>query len=299
MVVATGFFDGVHTGHRLVIEQLVRAAAVRGDESMVITFWPHPRNVLQKEARTLRLLTTLAEKKEMLHSLGVDHVEVLHFTKDFSTMTTEKYLLHLMKEYGARAILLGYDNRMGSDAKGADEVARTAEALGLEVIRTDMVPSEKGYAVSSTKIRERLEEGDVQSAASMLGYDYRLHGVVVAGNRLGRTIGFPTANMQLYEPLKLVPGNGVYFVRVKALDRNLYGMCNIGCRPTVGEGNARTIETNIFDFNEDIYGLDLEITFLARIREEVRFESMEALKVQLEKDREACLAILEPSLKAE
>ena len=299
MVVATGFFDGVHTGHRHVIQQLVEAAAVRGDESMVITFWPHPRNVLQKEARTLRLLTTLAEKKEMLHSLGVDYVEVLHFTKDFSTMTTEKYLLHLMKEYGARAILLGYDNRMGSDAKGADEVARTAEALGLEVIRTDMVPSEKGYAVSSTKIRERLEEGDVQSAASMLGYDYRLHGVVVAGNRLGRTIGFPTANMQLYEPLKLVPGNGVYFVRVKALDRNLYGMCNIGCRPTVGEGNARTIETNIFDFNEDIYGLDLEITFLARIREEVRFESMEALKVQLEKDREACLAILEPSLKAE
>ena len=299
MVVATGFFDGVHTGHRHVIQQLVEAAAVRGDESMVITFWPHPRNVLQKEARTLRLLTTLAEKKEMLHSLGVDHVEVLHFTKDFSTMTTEKYLLHMMKEYGARAILLGYDNRMGSDAKGADEVARTAEALGLEVIRTDMVPSEKGYAVSSTKIRERLEEGDVQSAASMLGYDYRLHGVVVAGNRLGRTIGFPTANMQLYEPLKLVPGNGVYFVRVKALDRNLYGMCNIGCRPTVGEGNARTIETNIFDFNEDIYGLDLEITFLARIREEVRFESMEALKVQLEKDREACLAILEPSLKAE
>ena len=299
MVVATGFFDGVHTGHRHVIQQLVEAAAVRGDESMVITFWPHPRNVLQKEARTLRLLTTLAEKKEMLHSLGVDHVEVLHFTKDFSTMTTEKYLLHLMKEYGARAILLGYDNRMGSDAKGADEVARTAEALGLEVIRTDMVPSEKGYAVSSTKIRERLEEGDVQSAASMLGYDYRLHGVVVAGNRLGRTIGFPTANMQLYEPLKLVPGNGVYFVRVKTLDCNLYGMCNIGCRPTVGEGNARTIETNIFDFNEDIYGLDLEITFLVRIREEVRFESMEALKVQLEKDREACLAILEPSLKAE
>ena len=292
MVVATGFFDGVHVGHRLVIKQLVEAAAVRGDESMVITFWPHPRNVLQKEARTLRLLTTLAEKKEMLHSLGVDHVEVLHFTKDFSTMTTEKYLLHLMKEYGARAILLGYDNRMGSDAKGADEVARTAEGLGLEVVRTEMVPSEKGYAVSSTKIRERLEEGDVQSAASMLGYDYRLHGVVVAGNRLGRTIGFPTANMQLYEPLKLVPGNGVYFVRVKALDRSLYGMCNIGCRPTVGEGNARTIETNIFDFNEDIYGLDLEITFLARIREEVRFESMEALKVQLEKDREACLAIL-------
>ncbi|MBR1956981.1 MAG: riboflavin biosynthesis protein RibF [Bacteroidales bacterium] len=293
MVVATGFFDGVHVGHRLVIQQLVEAAAVRGDESMVVTFWPHPRNVLQKEARSLRLLTTLAEKKAMLHALGVDKVEVLQFTKDFSTLTTEDYLRMLMDEYGAKAVLIGYDNRMGSDASGADEVARTAEVLGLEVIRTDMVPSEKGYAVSSTKIRERLEEGDVSEAASMLGYRYQLHGVVVAGNRLGRTIGFPTANMQLYEPLKLIPGNGVYFVKVKTLGRDLYGMCNIGCRPTVGLGNARTIETNIFGFDEDIYGLDLELTFMERIREEHRFGSLEDLKKQLEKDRDACLTILQ------
>ena len=293
MVVATGFFDGVHVGHRLVIQQLVEAAAVRGDESMVVTFWPHPRNVLQKEARSLRLLTTLAEKKAMLHALGVDKVEVLQFTKDFSTLTTEDYLRMLMDEYGAKAVLIGYDNRMGSDASGADEVARTAEVLGLEVIRTDMVPSEKGYAVSSTKIRERLEEGDVSEAASMLGYRYQLHGVVVAGNRLGRTIGFPTANMQLYEPLKLIPGNGVYFVKVKTLGRDLYGMCNIGRRPTVGLGNARTIETNIFGFDEDIYGLDLELTFMERIREEHRFGSLEDLKKQLEKDRDACLTILQ------
>ena len=292
MVVATGFFDGVHVGHRLVIQQLTEAAAVRGDESMVVTFWPHPRNVLQKEARSLRLLITLVEKKEILHGLGVDHVEVLQFTKDFSSLTTEDYLRMLMEKYSARTILLGYDNRMGSDAKGADEVARTAEMLGLEVIRTDMVPSEKGYAVSSTKIRERIEEGDVAGASSMLGYDYQLHGVVVAGNRLGRTIGFPTANMQLYEPLKLVPGNGVYFVKVETLDRKLYGMCNIGCRPTVGSGNARTIETNIFDFDEDIYGLDLTVTFVARIREEVRFDSLEDLRMQLEKDRDECLTIL-------
>ena len=292
MVVATGFFDGVHVGHRLVIQQLVEAAAVRGDESMVITFWPHPRNVLQKEARSLRLLTTLAQKKQLLHDLGVNRVEVLQFTKGFSTMTTEDYLRMLIKEYGVRAILLGYDNRMGSDAKGADEVARAAENLGIEVLRADMVPSECGYAVSSTKIRERLEEGDVKGAASMLGYDYQLHGVVVAGNRLGRTIGFPTANMQLYEPLKLIPANGVYFVRVETSDRMLYGMCNIGCRPTVGTGNARTIETNIFDFDEDIYGLDLKVTFIARIREEVRFESMDALRAQLEKDRDACLSLI-------
>ena len=289
MVVATGFFDGVHVGHRLVIEQLVRAAAARGDESMVITFWPHPRNVLQKEARTLRLLTTLQEKKKMLLDLGVDHVEVLSFTKDFSSMTTEEYLRMVMERYGAKTVLLGYDNRIGCDAKNPDQVARTAEALGIEVLRTDMVSSEHGFAVSSTKIRQRLEEGDVQGAAQMLGYGYPLHGVVVAGNRIGRTIGFPTANMQLYEPLKLIPGNGVYFVRVETVGRQLYGMCNIGHRPTVASGNARTIETNIFDFDEDIYGLDITVTFICKIRDEIRFDSLEELKMQLEKDRDSCL----------
>ena len=292
MVVATGFFDGVHTGHRLVIKQLVEAAAVRGDESMVVTFWPHPRNVLQKEARSLRLLTTLSEKKRILHDLGVDHVEVIQFTKDFSSMTMEEYLRMLMEKYSARTVLVGYDNRIGSDSRTPDDVARTAEGLGLEVIRAEMVPAEAGDAVSSTRIRKALEEGDMETATLMLGYEYGLHGVVVAGKRLGRTIGFPTANMQLYEPLKLVPGNGVYFVRVRTLDRSLYGMCNIGCRPTVGPGNSRTIETNIFGFDEDIYGLDLELTFVAKIRDERRFDSLDELKLQLEKDRDACLTIL-------
>ena len=293
MVVATGFFDGVHLGHRHVIGQLVQAAAVRGVESTVITFWPHPRNVLQKEARELRLLTTLGQKKDILLGLGVNNVEVLDFTRSFSSMTVEEYLREIViGKFGGTAILLGYDNKIGCDAKDADHVARIAENIGLEVIRTDMIPSDTGVAVSSTKIRDRLSSGDVASAAGMLGYTYSLHGVVVAGNRLGRTIGFPTANMQLYEPLKLVPGNGVYFVRVKTLGRELYGMCNIGCKPTVSEGNARTIETNIFDFNEDIYGLDLKITFLARIREEIRFDSLDELRIQLEKDRDACLTML-------
>ena len=295
MVVATGFFDGVHVGHRLVIEQLTKAAAVRGDESMVVTFWPHPRNVLQKEARSLRLLTSLSEKKEILMGIGVDRVEVLPFTKDFSSMTTEDYLRKLMTDFGVKAILIGYDNKMGSDAVGADQVARTAEDLGIEVIRTDVVTSELGYAVSSTKIRERLEAGDVMTAADMLGYEYSMHGVVVAGNRLGRTIGFPTANMQLYEPLKLVPGNGVYFVKVETLGREFYGMCNIGCRPTVGEGNARTIETNIFGFDEDIYGLDIRVTFVRKIRDEVKFDSMDALRQQLECDRNSCLDAISPN----
>ena len=286
MVVATGFFDGVHLGHRLVIEQLVEAAAVRGDESMVVTFWPHPRNVLQKEARSLRLLTALHEKKDLLLDMGVDRVEVMPFTKDFSRMTTREYLRELMDRFDAKAVLIGYDNRMGCDADGADQVAAVAHDLGLEVIRTQMVPSEQGYAVSSTKIRERLEAGDVRAASAMLGYDYTLHGVVVAGNRLGRTIGFPTANMQMYEPLKQVPGNGVYFVKVETLGRNLYGMCNVGCRPTVSSGNHRTIETHIFDFSEDIYGLDIKVTFIEKLRDEIRFESLEALRSQLENDKE-------------
>ena len=288
MVVATGFFDGVHTGHRHVITQLIGAAAAHGDESMVVTFWPHPRNVLQKEARTLRLLTTLAEKKQMLLDMGVDRVEVLDFTKDFSKMTTEEYLLMLKERFGAKAILVGYDNRMGCDAKDADQVVQTAAQVGLEAIRTEMIPSEQGYAVSSTKIRQKLEEGDVQAASAMLGYDYSLLGVVVAGNRIGRTIGFPTANMQLYEPLKLVPGNGVYFVRVHTLGRDWLGMCNVGCRPTVGQGNARTIETHIFGFEEDIYGLDIKVTFIRKIRDEIRFASLADLKTQLEIDRTTC-----------
>ena len=141
MVVATGFFDGVHLGHRLVITQLVGAAAVRGDESMVVTFWPHPRNVLQKEAHLLRLLTTLAEKKRMLLELGVDRVEVLEFTKEFSRMTTQEYLLMLKERFGTGTILVGYDNRMGSDANDADQVMDTAANVGIEAIRTEMIPS--------------------------------------------------------------------------------------------------------------------------------------------------------------
>ena len=286
MVVATGFFDGVHTGHRHVITQLIEAAAARGDESMVVTFWPHPRNVLQKEARSLRLLTTLAEKKQMLLEMGVDRVEVLDFTKDFSRMTTQEYLLMLKEKFGAKTILVGYDNRMGCDAKDADQVVQTALLVGLEAVRAQMIPSEHGYAVSSTKIRQKLEEGDVQAASAMLGYDYSLLGVVVAGNRIGRTLGFPTANMQLYEPLKLVPGNGVYFVRVHTLGQDWYGMCNVGCRPTVGQGNTRTIETHIFDFDEEIYGLDIKVTFMEKVRDEVRFASLDELKKQLEIDKQ-------------
>lgn len=289
MVVATGFFDGVHLGHRLVLERLVAASRSRGEKSAVVTFWPHPRNVLQDDARNLRLLTSLSEKKELIESLGVDKVEVLPFTRAFSRLTTREYLEEYVKgRLGGTAILIGYDNRIGGDLLGPDEIERVAREVGLEVFRTDSLGTPEGVVVSSTKIREALASGDVVSAAGMLGYEYSLLGVVVAGNHLGRKIGFPTANMRLYEPLKLLPGNGVYHVEVESLGRHFKGMCNIGTRPTVNAGTDRTVETNIFGFDEDIYGLDLKVTFLRKIREERRFESLDALKAQLERDRMVC-----------
>ena len=289
MVIATGFFDGVHLGHRFVIDRLVRAARDRGDESMVVTFWPHPRNVLQDDARNLRLLTSLQEKTGILKSLGVDHVEVLPFTRAFSRLTTEEYFKeYVIGRFGGKAVLIGYDNRVGSDLLSPDQIEKVAVESGLDVIRTDSISVPGGIVVSSTKIREALSSGDVEAAAGMLGYDYSLFGVVVAGNRLGQTNGLPTANMRLYEPLKLLPGNGVYSVEVESLGRRFRGMCNIGTRPTVNAGKDTTVETNIFDFDEDIYGLDIKVTFLKKIRDERCFGSLEALKAQLELDRRTC-----------
>ena len=354
-VVATGFFDGVHLGHRLVIDTLLRAARERGEQSVVVTFWPHPRTVLQKDARELRLLTSLSEKRAMLSGLGVDRVEVVPFTREFSRLTAEEYLREwVVGRLGGTAVVLGYDNRMGSDGLAHDAIVPLAQSLGLDVVECDAIfssgggvppqktsfrpsPSDKlgsppltmprvarfseedpssmesvsvsnaeggtdsrthtprtpaGNAISSTKIRKALGNGDVEAAEAMLGYRYGLHGVVVAGNRLGRTIGYPTANMQLYEPLKLVPANGVYLVEVETLGGHYYGMANIGVRPTVSGAGVRTIETHIFDFDELIYGLDIRLRFIAKIRDEHRFESLEVLKEQLASDEAICRGML-------
>ena len=333
-VVATGFFDGVHLGHRLVIDTLLRAARERGEQSVIVTFWPHPRTVLQKDARELRLLSSLHEKREMLAGLGVDRVEVVPFSREFRSMTAEQYLRDfVMGRLGGTAVVLGYDNRMGSDGLRHDAIVPLAQSLGLEVITCEAVFSSGGVPprktsfgpppsielgspplmlprvaqfseedpsgtndcareISSTKIRAALERGEVAAAEAMLGYRYGLHGVVVAGNRLGRTLGYPTANMQLYEPLKLVPANGVYLVEVETLGRQLFGMTNIGVRPTVSGAGARTIETHIFDFYELIYGLDLKVRFIARIREERRFGSLDGLKAQLAADEAVCREML-------
>lgn len=290
MVVTTGFFDGVHLGHRLVLDRLVGEARRRGEESVVVTFWPHPRNVLQDDARNLRLLTTLSEKKEILRRIHVDRVEVLPFTKEFSRLSAREYISdYIIGRLGGTAVVIGYDNRVGGDRLGPDGFASVAASLGLDVIRADRADTPGGVVISSTKIREALAEGKVEAASAMLGYDYSVLGVVVAGNRLGRTIGFPTANIKLYEPLKMLPGNGVYSVEAETLGRRFRGMCNIGVRPTVNAGNDTTVETNIFGFDEDIYGLDLKVTFLRKIRQERRFESLDALKAQLERDKADCM----------
>ena len=282
-VVTTGFFDGVHLGHRHVLDTVVSSARERGEEAIVVTFWPHPRTVLQQDARDFRLLTTLAEKKALLKAAGIDRIEVIPFTREFAAMKAQEYLAMLRDRFGASLVVMGYDNHIGADKLTAREISLTP------VIVVDPCHSERSEEspISSTKIRKALEAGDVERANGMLGYDYELYGVVVSGNRVGRTIGFPTANMQLYEPLKLVPCNGVYAVEVEVLGSVYKGMCNIGTRPTVG-GGARTIETHILDFDEDIYGLPLRLRFVRRIRDERKFPSLDALRQQLETDRDLC-----------
>ena len=289
-VVTTGFFDGVHLGHRHVLETVVSSARERGEEAVVVTFWPHPRTVLQQDARDFRILSSLEEKKALLTAAGIDRVEVIPFTRRFASHTAVQYLELLRDRYGASLVVMGYDNRIGSDKRTAQEICAISPVPVVTVSPVISSEAEGGVEkspISSTRIRKALAEGDVEAANAMLGYSYGLYGVVVAGNRMGRTIGFPTANMQLYEPLKLVPGDGVYAVDVEVTGNVFKGMCNIGTRPTVG-GTSRTIETHILDFSEDIYGLPLRLRFLRRIRDERKFPSLDALRQQLELDALNC-----------
>ena len=286
-VVATGFFDGVHPGHRLVIDTLLSEARARGEQSVVVTFWPHPRAVLQNGADSLRYLTSRSGRDAIMYSLGVDRVETVPFTRDFSGMSTADYLEMLRSRFGCSALVLGYDTRFGREQAGACEIAEAAKALGIDAVITPPVCMD-GSPISSTRVREAVEMGDVEGAAALLGRPYRLDGVVVTGNRIGRTIGFPTANMKLYEPLMCVPKNGVYHssVILTGAERKgrLHGLTNIGVRPTIGGNGALTIETFILDFDEMIYGLDISVEFIERLRDERRFASLEELKRQLQED---------------
>lgn len=284
MVIATtGFFDGVHKGHRKVIDTLCRTAKERGAESAVVTFWPHPRNVLRQDARELRLLSSLEEKKELLYACGVDRVEVVDFTRSLSRMSCEQFIKdYLIERLGASTLIVGYDHHLGNPEFGTD-VTAVARSLGLETIKEVSV-SDRYNTISSTYIRNLVSTGGIERANILLGYDYRLGGVVVSGNGIGRTLGFPTANMQLYEPLKVIPEQGVYAVKVHVEGGSYYGVCNIGFRPTVCNDRALVIETHILDFNEEIYGLDIKCDFCTKLRNEQKFASREILKEQLSLD---------------
>lgn len=285
--VTIGFFDGVHIGHRRVLNTLLS----KGDRATVVTFWPHPRMVLQQDARGLYLLSSLQEKETLLYETGATEVLCLDFTKGFASGTAEEFIReHLISGLGCGRLVLGYDNRIGSDGLSTAEIAALARGLGLEVEIVEPCYVD-GNSVSSTAIRQRLGAGDVEMAARMLGRPYSISGMVVSGNRIGRTMGFPTANLALSFPLKVVPARGVYATRVKVAGNCYLGMTNIGVRPTVSDNPQLVIETHIFDFDEDIYGLEHELQFISRIRGEKKFSSLDELKAQLVQDRQRCLEI--------
>lgn len=282
-VVATGFFDGVHLGHREVLSALVSSARERGEESVVVTFAQHPRAVLQQDPRSLRLLTSPEEKAALLRKAGVDRVEILPFTRDFARMRAREYVREvLVGKLGADAVVLGYDNRFGSDSLPTGEIARMLRSEGVDAIVVDSMSAGTGAPISSTAIRRALDEGRVGDASAMLGYDYPVSGVVVPGKQLGRKLGFPTANLSLKEPLKQIPGRGVYFTRTEVMGEEYYGMTNVG----------DIIETNLFDFSEDIYSLEITVRFMRRLRGMRDFPSLKDLTDQLKKDVEVCRGMI-------
>lgn len=282
-VVATGFFDGVHLGHREVIKTLVSSARKKGEEALVVTFDAHPRTVLQQDAGKLRLLTTPQERERLLLSLGVDRVETIPFSKQFASMDAESYMRNvLMDKFNATSIILGYDNRLGSDMLGVKEIGNLCAELGLKMEEVAPYVMPDGTTVSSTRIRNSLSDGMVDYANDMLGYRYMLTGVVVSGKQIGRTIGFPTANTLPSAPLKLVPERGVYLTEVDVLGGHFYGMTNIG----------DIVETNIFDFDESIYGLELTLRFVSRIRDMRTMSGLDDLKSQLSADKSSALQML-------
>lgn len=282
-VVATGFFDGVHLGHREVIKTLVSSARKKGEEALVVTFDAHPRTVLQQDAGRLRLLTTPQERERLLLSLGVDRVETIPFSKQFASMDAESYIRNvLMDKFKATSIILGYDNRLGSDMLGVGEIGNLCAGLGLKMEEVAPYVMPDGTTVSSTRIRNFLAGGMVDYANDMLGYKYMLTGVVVSGKQIGRTIGFPTANTLPSAPLKLVPERGVYLTEVDVLGGYFYGMTNIG----------DVVETNIFDFDESIYGLELTLRFISRIRDMRTMSGLDDLKSQLSADKLSALQML-------
>lgn len=287
-VVTIGSFDGLHRGHQQLLARIRRLAERRGGESVMITFDPHPRTVLRPDDDSLRLLSSTKEKIRHCAEAGIDHLVIVPFTLDFSKQTPEEYIdTFLVRHFRPDRIVIGYDHRFGKDRIGDIEyLAHHGKAHGYEVIEIGAQEIDD-IAISSTRIRKAVSAGEVTKAADLLGRPYELTATVVSGQRIGRTIGFPTANLEPEHRLKLIPANGIYAVRADLGDRLLDGMLYIGDRPSLNDGRGITIELNIFDFDEDIYGQQLTVSFLEHLRGDMELDGLEALKAQLAEDEKA------------
>jgi len=292
-VVTIGTFDGVHLGHREVIAELKRIARETNGESVVFTFFPHPRMVVTPDEDTIRLLTTQEEKCMLLEELKLDRLVIYPFTREFASLTYSEFVKNiLVDQMHICKLVTGYDHKFGHDRQGDFHALQIlGDQYGFEVEQLNPMLVEN-VAVSSTKIRQALESGDIKKVSHYLGYPYLLKGKVVEGRRLGREIGFPTANILPDDQHKLIPTDGVYAVLVEVGGTQYKGMLNVGTRPTVNTNvDHRSIEVHIFDFSEDIYQKDISVSFVERIRNEVKFGSLDQLKAQLALDKARTLSI--------
>lgn len=290
-VATIGFFDGVHRGHRFLIEQVREVAAARGLASSVVTFPVHPRKMLHSDFHP-ELLTTCDEKVTLLAKTGVDYCMILDFTPELACLSAKEFMTLLKEHYHIQALVVGYDHRFGHNrSEGFDDYVRYGQELGMEVLLARAYFNNE-VAVSSSAIRHLLLEGDVSGAAKGLGYQFFLNGTVVGGYHVGRTIGFPTANLKVNDSDKLVPADGVYAVYVFVNGQQYGGMLSIGYRPTLNNGADRSIEVYIFNFNADIYNQPMRISFVQRTRSELKFDTIDALIEQLHKDEAEVTKIL-------
>ena len=290
-IVTIGTFDGIHIGHQKILKNLIRTANNEGKKSVLLTFFPHPRMVLQKENKIL-LLNTIKEKSSLLEKMGLDYLIIHPFSREFSRLTALDFVRDiLVNKLNTSRLIIGYDHHFGKNREG--NIHQLKEYSLLYDFKVEEIPAQDidDVSVSSTKIRTALKDGNLKTANNYLGYHYMLNGSVVSGKKLGGTIGFPTANLEIKEPYKLVPKTGVYIIKTH-INTVLYtGIMNIGFNPTV-LGKHQTIEAHLFDFNEDLYGKEITIEFIYFLREEHKFESVEELVVQLNIDKENAISYL-------
>ena len=291
-VVTIGTFDGVHFGHSKILKKVSEQAKSYKGESIVLTFWPHPRFVLGKDADELKLLTTIEEKTALIANCDIDYFIKLPFTREFSELTSGDFIRDILADgIGTKMLIIGYDHRFGKDRAGSFEFLKEHHRkFGFEI---EEIPEQDidHVAVSSSRIRKALNSGEIHIANDYLGRRFSIKGIVTKGEQLGSRIGFPTANVYVPQDYKLIPADGVYVVEVIEAGQSFSGMLNIGNRPTV-DGNHKTIEVNIFNFDDDIYGLEIEVFFIEKLRDEIRFKDLTDLEKQLKFDRIKALEIL-------